>query len=344
MGEDKLFHINNLGDSPSFTLIDEVSAYSVKVKEKNFEEWIAKNPKLLFTDENAVLVIAQEVTGEPMADILALDSQGNLIIIEAKRDWSDRHTAGQILDYAAHLQEWDYNTFNGRAKKYLGEDVELIDKFRDFVDNLDFPEDELCRKQRLYIVAPDSDSSLFRVINWLKQYQVPIDYIPFKIMKTEKGDYLLQIRQIDVEPLPLKWGWERDWFFNTNETYGRGAYKKMLEQSVIAVYGYPDGKERLDKPSPGDRVFMYVNNIGIIAKGQIAEEESFSSGTVFNKKAGREFHRKLVELKAMNLKNAIKSADVSQMGYILPVRSTLCKIYNPTVAKRVAEEIDRQAG
>lgn len=163
-------------------------------------------------------------------------------------------------------------------------------------------------------------------------------------MKTEEGDYLLQVRQIDVEPLPQEWGWEGDWFFNTNETYGKGAYKKMIEQAVIAVYGYHDGKERLDKPSPGNRVFMYVNNIGIIGKGLIAGEETFSSGGVFDKKDDREFHRTLVDLKVLSGKSAIKSADVSQMGYNLPVRSTLCKIYNPTVAKWISEEIERRSG
>lgn len=343
MSEEKLFHIHDLGESPSFTLMSEVTTHSIKVKEKHFEEWVARNPKLLFTDENAVLVIAQEVSGEPLADILAIDSEGNLIIIEAKRDWSDRNTIGQILDYAAHLREWDYDKFNARAKKYFGKNNELIDIFREFVDNPDFPKDELCKKQRLFIVAPESDSSLFRVIDWLNQYNVPINYTPFKIMKTEEGKYLLQIRQIDVEPLPQKWGWEGDWFFNTNETYGKGAYRKMVEQTVIAVYGYPDAKERLDKPSPSDRVFLYVNNIGIIGKGLVGNEESFSSSSVFDKEEDREFHRRLVDFKAVSPKNAIKSAEVSQMGYILPVRSTLCKIYNPIVARRISEEIERRA-
>lgn len=344
MGDDKLFHIQNLGDSPSFSLINEVSSYSIKVKEKHFEEWVAKNPKLLFTDENAVLVIAQEISGEPMADILALDSEGNLIIIEAKRDWSDRNTVGQILDYAAHLRQWDYKAFNERAKKYKGKDTELIDRFRKFVDNPDFQKDQLCRNQRLYIVAPDSDINLFRIIEWLQQYQVPIDYIPFKIMKTEAGDHLLQIGQIEVEPLlpPRGTGeWEGDWFFNTNETYARGAYKKMVEQAVMAVYGYHDGKERLDRPLPGNRVFMYVNNIGIIGVGKVADEESFSSDSVFGKQNEREFQRRLIDFKAVSGKNAVRAAEVSQMNYNLPVRSTLCKIYNPTVAKRIAEQIER---
>ena len=343
MSEEKLFQMDNLGDSPSFALVNEVSAYSIKIKEKHFEEWVAKNTQLLFTDKHAVMVIAQEVSGEQMADILALDSQGNLIIIEAKRDWSDRNTVGQILDYAAHLQEWGYDTFNARAKRYLGQDVELIDRFREFVYNPEFPVGQLCKNQRLFIVAPDCDSSLLRIVEWLKRYEVPIDYVPFSIMETKDGEYLLRIRQIEVEPIVVK-GWKGDWFFNTNETYGKGAYKKMIEEAVIAVYGYEDGKEKLDRPAAGDRVLMYVNNVGVIGVGRISEEESFPANTVFRKQDDGEFHRRLVEFEWLENKDAIKASEISAMGYNLPVRSTLCKIYSPTVANRIAEEIARRAG
>jgi hypothetical protein len=343
MSEEKLFQIHNIEDTPKFTPISEVSAHSIKAREKHFEEWIAKHPKLLFTDEEAVLVIAQEVSGEPMADILALDSEGNLIIIEAKREWSDRNTVGQILDYAAHLEDWDYDAFNARSKKYLGKDVELYDRFTQFVDNPDFPKEQLCKKQRLFIVAPDSDISLFRILEWLKQYDVPIDYIPFRIMKTGENKYILKVKQISVEPLPLKWGWKGDWFFNTNETYGKGAYRRMLERHVIAVYGYQDGKDRLDRPTPGNRIFMYVNNIGIIGVGYASGEESFPGTEIFGEKAKREYQRKLVNFKTVSTNNAIKAAEVTQMGYNLPVRSTLCKIYNPTVAERIHKELERKS-
>ena len=89
MPNERLFQIHDLGDSPSFTSIDIVAAHAINVREKSFEEWMARNPRLLFTDENAVLVMAQEISGDPMADILALDSEGSLIIIEAKRGRTD---------------------------------------------------------------------------------------------------------------------------------------------------------------------------------------------------------------------------------------------------------------
>ena len=102
--------------SGEFSPLEPCSAHELKVKEKQIEAWLARSPELLFSEEEAVLIIAQELAGEPQADLLAVDSQGNLIIIEIKRHWSDRNTVGQLLDYAARLSEWDCEAFNKRWK------------------------------------------------------------------------------------------------------------------------------------------------------------------------------------------------------------------------------------
>ena len=53
-------------------------------------------------------MIAQSVSGHSMADILALDAEGRLVIVEIKRNWSDRATVGQSLQYAANQAESEY--------------------------------------------------------------------------------------------------------------------------------------------------------------------------------------------------------------------------------------------
>src|SRR5689334_11224864 len=98
--------------SGEFAPLVSSTAQELKVSEKQIEKWMVLKPNLLFTDENSVMVIAQELSGEPQADLLAVDSQGNLIIIEIKRHWCDRNTVGQLLDYAARLSSWDYEAFN----------------------------------------------------------------------------------------------------------------------------------------------------------------------------------------------------------------------------------------
>jgi len=74
----------------------EKSASELRVEEKTIEDWIANNPQLLFPKEQ-VLVFGQSILGQSMADVVALDSLGSLIIVEIKRDWSDRSTVAQLL-------------------------------------------------------------------------------------------------------------------------------------------------------------------------------------------------------------------------------------------------------
>lgn len=337
---EKLFEIRMIEDTPDFTECEEVTPSSVNILEKDIEDWFVNNTKLIFSDKKSVFVLAQELKGESLADILALDSQGNLLVIEIKRDWSDRATVGQLLDYASNLSKWSYEEFNTRYRKYTGESKELIDEFRSFVENPEFEKSDLFAKQRLFVVAPYYDEPLIRIIRWLKEYDLPIDYVPFRIYRKD-GGLLLKIEQITIEPIEQRWGWNGDWFFNTNETYGSGAYQKMIKQQRIGIYGYTDPEGILSKPNVGDRVFLYRNGVGIIAVAELGEEIK-RGNEIFGQVENNECHRTIRNLKVLK-DNGVSSAQVKKMGYNLPVRSTLCKIYNPTVAKMLYEEIERNS-
>lgn len=315
-------------------------ASSFRVKEKNIENWMATEPKLLFSNPDAVMIIAQEISGELMADLLAVDSQGNLIIIEIKRNWSDRNTVGQILDYAARLASWKYEDFNDRWKKYMGRNSgDLFEEFKNFNENPDFPEDDFFKQRRLFILASSVDESMKRIISWLgDSYNVPIDYVPFQFYENN-GQIFLQISKIDIQPIIPKGGWSGDWFFNTNETYNKGTYTNMFEQSVVAVWGYPNGQEFLNRPKPSERVFAYINGRGITAVGKFGEKDAFPSGSVFSRENEQEFHRHVTWETIVEPDKAVKPAESSQWGYNLPVRSTLCRMYHKTIAQKIAVEL-----
>ena len=113
-------------------------------------------------------------------------------------------------------------------------------------------------------MAPASDKGLLRIVKWLKEYGVPIDFVPFQLhADTNNADILLAI-----EPLPkvqlrgenvVAEEWQGDWFFNTNETNAPNAYQKMFDQGVIAISGYETGAANLTGSAKGQRVFAYVN-------------------------------------------------------------------------------------
>ena len=141
-------------------------------------------------------MISQSVSGQRMADILALDADGCLVIVEIKRDWSNRATVGQLLEYAAAMTGKNYEDLiwknwtgyywprrNGESRH--DPYVSLLERFRTLTDDPEADQKDIPKRQseghRIYIVAPGSDKGLLRIVEWLKEYGVPISFVPFTL-------------------------------------------------------------------------------------------------------------------------------------------------------------------
>lgn len=72
--------------------------------ESRLEDWIRDDIGLVNDD---LLVIGQQVPTDHTGDIdlLAMDSDANLVILELKRDRTPRDIVAQILDYASYVQK-----------------------------------------------------------------------------------------------------------------------------------------------------------------------------------------------------------------------------------------------
>ncbi len=328
----------------------EKSAVDLGVPEKTIEDWIASQPELLFPKER-VLVIGQSIAGQSMADVLALDSVGNLVVVEVKRDWSDRSTVGQLLEYAAAYKDAAYETFNQLAQRYgKWPGGELIQRFREFAERLDFAVEELGKNQRVFIVAPDSDFGLKNIVAWLQRYHVPIEFIPFRLLADQNN----QLRMIDIagasaeveqeEPTD---SWAGHWIFNTNETHASGAYQRMFERGVIAIYGYENGGANLEGATIGQKVFAYVNGQGLRALGEITDPTVKAGNGIFLDESGNqqpeEYHVAVTWRAVLPPDVAISNAEASSIGYSLPVRTVFGRLHRGRLAAKLEEEIERRA-
>src|SRR5438128_160755 len=131
-----------------------VLASQAEVTEKQIELAVAQRPDCLFragARSMPVLVVKKSVRGLKMADVIALDAEGRLVIVECKRGFADRQTLAQLLDYAsdygsdpAKLLDRDWASGEGRA-----EGTTLIEVFRRFADHATFPAEELGRQHVL---------------------------------------------------------------------------------------------------------------------------------------------------------------------------------------------------
>ncbi len=117
----------------------------------------------------------------------------------------------------------------------------------------------------------------------------------------------------------------------------------MLEQSCIALWGVHYRAERLlAKPQIGERVFLYLKQVGIIGSGLFTNDPPVPSDSIFGKQHEGEFLRPISDLISISNEQALKPSELKQMGYSVPP-TALLKIYKPFVAKQMLKVLEARA-
>lgn len=87
--------------------------------EDRFEEWIANDVSLLGLDLDILIIGRQIKTPSGRIDLLAIDEQGDIVILELKRDRTPREVVAQGLDYASWVAAQEPPQIEEIAHKYL---------------------------------------------------------------------------------------------------------------------------------------------------------------------------------------------------------------------------------
>jgi hypothetical protein len=165
--------------------------------ESRIECWLEQDISILSDD---LLVIGRQVATDfgGAIDLLCLDRDGNLVVIELKRDRSPREVTAQVLDYASWAKDLSNDRITELANRYLGERGPLEDAFRKrFL--IELPE-ALNERQKMLIVASEYDASSERIISYLSEtYGVAINAVTFQYFCDGHGRELLA-RVFLIEP------------------------------------------------------------------------------------------------------------------------------------------------
>ena len=125
-----------------------------------------------------ILYIGRQGTTEhgKYYDIVGVDKNGDLVIVELKRDETPRKVIAQALDYTSRLRHRDYDELQTDYETFLSdegyadEDVpSLIDAHQDYFD-LDEPlsEDEFNNDQRVLIIGGEIDDATTNMADYLR--------------------------------------------------------------------------------------------------------------------------------------------------------------------------------
>ena len=172
---------------------------------KDLQEWIAKSPNI-FGEE--LLIIQKEFdkfdkTAERF-DLLALDKKGRLVIIENKRDTSDKDVVWQALKYGAYCSTLTTSQIISIYQDYLDKhdkDNDAKERICDFFDNADIETLDLNagENQRFILVAGKFPPEVTSTALWLIKNNIDVQC--FKVALFSLNEELL-LNVSKIIPIP----------------------------------------------------------------------------------------------------------------------------------------------
>lgn len=173
----------------------------------HLQEWLVHTPNV-FGEE--LLMIQKEFAGfddtKERLDLLAIDKDGNLVIIENKLDDSGRDVVWQALKYAGYCANLTKNDIIEIYQKYLDQhfpqdQAKASDRLAEFleVEDLQTKLINTSTSQRVILVAANYRKEVTNTMLWLSQFNLSCQC--FKLTPySSNSDLFLNVEQIIPPP------------------------------------------------------------------------------------------------------------------------------------------------
>ena len=184
--------------------IPSVTFSELNLLENDIEELIRNNIEMICDEEESMLIVGKQVRNERngRSDLTAVDNNGNIVLIEIKRDMRDIVSRKEAFEFQAIRYAASYATINdtddlvkkvyspyiekNKSEFDIGEltSYELgIRKLNEFLEtnNADKSFNE---KQRIILVASEFDEQTLSAVAWLNNNGVDIScyqLVPYKV-------------------------------------------------------------------------------------------------------------------------------------------------------------------
>lgn len=247
--------------------------------EDRLQEIIASNVSIVGPD---LMVIGREVSTPwgGRIDILAIDADGNLVVIELKRDRTPRQVVSQILEYGSWVRHMTIETiaaqFLDYQRKYLpdaspsGIDQALQTRFGGIPD-------EFNSYHRLIIVASRLDPVTERIVTYLKEdYSANLDFVLFRAFE-DNGRLYLTRTWLDEEASfagdePVSAGSRGEWngeFYVSFEEGDHRTWSDARKYGFVSAGGKEWHVRTLNLLEQGDRVWVSIPRQGYVGVGEV---------------------------------------------------------------------------
>jgi hypothetical protein len=245
--------------------------------EARLEKIIESDPSILGL--GPLLVVGRQVATAygKYIDLLALDAEGNVAVVELKRDRTPRDVVAQALDYGSWIVDLGYEEIVEIHAAYTDEG-DLSDAFTETFGQV-LPE-ELNASHQLVVVASELDPSTERIVGYLERLSVPVNAVFFRYLKDGDHEYLMRSWLRDPGEVEARApararkqaAWNGQDFY---VSFGEGEHRHWTD---AVRYGFVSGgqgkwfSQLLKNLMPGKRVFAYVPQTGYVGVGTVIDE------------------------------------------------------------------------
>ncbi len=208
-------------ENNKITKIEETTFKELGMKEAHVEELLRQNVEMLCDDEDSMLIVGQQVTNESSgrSDLTAIDNEGNVVLIEIKRDKKDiehRREAFefQAIRYAASfatlhtVEEFIQEVYAPYVENHKNEfkdckthtSVEIAQReLSNFFNGNDLSLEDFNKKQRIILVASDFDDQTLSAVAWLNSNSVDISCYQIQLNKSNDKVFINMKKVLPID-------------------------------------------------------------------------------------------------------------------------------------------------
>ena len=241
-----LYQLKNINSNLEDGITESIKAENIDY-ERYFESWLENNPSLLLDEEDdatTILWIGRQTSvsvGDrtKFPDLLGINSKGDLVIVELKKDKTPRDIIAQILEYASWGYALKYEELNELAKAYYFNNInhsgkELSDIFTEVFNFDNETRIAFNCKQKLYLVAEKVSPIVRQVSEYLRGvYKIDINHLEYQVMRTKQNEWFINVDKsfgYEIES-PLKS------YESTNQSnWNQGVKVKDLTCNAVKTY------------------------------------------------------------------------------------------------------------
>ena len=255
-------------------------------------------------------------------DILCMDHDGDLVVIELKKDMTPREVTAQVIDYAASVSMLTAEEIAQIYLDYSNESKNLNEAYREkYGKNLD--EETVNQNVKMVIVAAQMDNSTERIITFLSEtYQVDINIVFFNVFKCADQRLISSAWfKEDVEETiqsnkQRKHPWNGEYYISYGVEEDSRNWEDAVKYGFISAGGGEWYTNTLKMLSPEDRIWVNIPKTGYVGVGIVKSKMQAFKDVEFEVD-GEEKHMYDLPLKGKYIKN---EDDPQKSEYIVKVQ------------------------